>query len=107
MIVEALRVAIETTERRRRLAPANTDELLRVTPMADDDHIAQLLKGPAAWNACDPAWKNDPLIGRKAITEDLKRDVRFLGPCGISLEARWRRVRQALASHPVQLAQAT
>jgi hypothetical protein len=51
-IVEALRaIAIETTESRRRLGPANTDELLRVTPKEDDDHIAQLGRGLAHWNA--------------------------------------------------------
>ena len=39
----------------------------------------------------------DPSLGRKAIAQRLKRDVRFLGPrglqkitgCGVSLEARW------------------
>ena len=31
----------------------------------------------------------DPSLGRKPIAEGLKRDVRFVDPCGISLEARW------------------
>ena len=48
-------------------------------------------------------------LGRKAIAKSLKRDVGLLGPRGLQkitvrhrLDARWRRARRGLASHPVQ-----